>query len=184
MANSIASPRSLTKDTLMTLLRTVQSTVLSVAVVATMALVVAAPSPASAAAPSGARAGKARAVAPSFANEVLRLTNLERTKRGLRPLARAQCTERASARWARTMAAKRKLRHQSLRKVARACRSGLVGENIAMGRPLSPAQVVRMWMHSSGHRANILRPSFGHLGVGAYQSTRSGAIYVVQSFRA
>jgi uncharacterized protein YkwD len=41
------------------------------------------------------------------------------------------------------------------------------GENIARGYP-SPAAVVTAWMGSEGHRENILRPTFTHLGVGVH----------------
>lgn len=40
-----------------------------------------------------------------------------------------------------------------------------LGENIAKGQK-NPAQVVDAWMHSEGHRANILHTDFGYLGVG------------------
>ncbi len=44
------------------------------------------------------------------------------------------------------------------------------GENIAMGQP-TPDAVMRAWMNSSGHRANILNCDFRNLGVGlAYDS--------------
>ena len=39
------------------------------------------------------------------------------------------------------------------------------GENIAKGQP-SPEAVVDAWMHSEGHRANILNENFTHIGVG------------------
>lgn len=39
------------------------------------------------------------------------------------------------------------------------------GENIAKGQA-TPQAVVNAWMNSSGHRANILNPSFTHIGVG------------------
>lgn len=39
------------------------------------------------------------------------------------------------------------------------------GENIAMGYT-TPEAVVNAWMNSSGHRANILNPSFTEIGVG------------------
>lgn len=39
------------------------------------------------------------------------------------------------------------------------------GENIAKGQ-VSPEAVVKAWMNSSGHRANILNPSFTEIGVG------------------
>jgi uncharacterized protein YkwD len=39
------------------------------------------------------------------------------------------------------------------------------GENVAQGQK-TPAAVVNSRMHSTGHRANILRSSFKYLGVG------------------
>ncbi|HEY4552384.1 MAG TPA: CAP domain-containing protein, partial [Bacillaceae bacterium] len=39
------------------------------------------------------------------------------------------------------------------------------GENIAYGQR-TPEEVVKAWMNSSGHRANILNSSFTHIGVG------------------
>ena len=43
-----------------------------------------------------------------------------------------------------------------------------VAENIAWGAGArgTPKAIVRGWMHSPGHRANILNPQFKHLGVG------------------
>ena len=40
-----------------------------------------------------------------------------------------------------------------------------IGENIACGQR-SAAEVVEGWMNSPGHRANILKPGFTHIGVG------------------
>lgn len=39
------------------------------------------------------------------------------------------------------------------------------GENIAMGQQ-TPEEVVAAWMNSEGHRANILRGDYTHIGVG------------------
>ena len=39
------------------------------------------------------------------------------------------------------------------------------GENIAKGQQ-TPEAVVKAWMNSSGHRKNILNPSFTEIGVG------------------
>jgi len=46
-----------------------------------------------------------------------------------------------------------------------------VGENIAWGAGSSgtPQAIVRGWMHSPPHRANILSPAFRHVGVGFAQ---------------
>jgi uncharacterized protein YkwD len=163
----------------MSLVRTVLSSLL-VALLATVGLGLA-PQQATAASGSTARqAARVSTVSASFESEVLRLTNRERQARGLRPLAPSYCTERVAGRWAWKMAARRMFKHQKVRRIARACRTGYVGENIAMGGGLSAARVVSLWMHSAGHRRNILNPKYGHLGVGAYRS--AGGTYVVQDF--
>jgi hypothetical protein len=46
--------------------------------------------------------------------------------------------------------------------------SGWSGENIAAGQP-DPVAVTSTWYNSSGHRANMLNPSFRFIGVG-YQN--------------
>lgn len=50
------------------------------------------------------------------------------------------------------------------------------GENIAYGLrgQGTPESIVRAWMNSSGHRANILNPDFRELGVGFAIGTPSG----------
>lgn len=47
------------------------------------------------------------------------------------------------------------------------------GENIAYGEDSAgtPKKMVQAWMNSSGHRANILNPSFRDLGVGFVRGT-------------
>lgn len=55
-----------------------------------------------------------------------------------------------------------------------------VGENIAMGYS-DPEAVMKGWMNSSGHRANILRSNYGSIGVGCY--INNGTCYWVQNFR-
>jgi uncharacterized protein YkwD len=56
-----------------------------------------------------------------------------------------------------------------------------VAENIAMGQE-STEHVVRTWMGSSGHRANILNGAFRRIGVAAYQTPR-GVIFWCQQFQ-
>lgn len=50
----------------------------------------------------------------------------------------------------------------------RHARSWSLGENLAWGAggASTPRQIVRAWMHSPPHRANILSPSFLQIGVG------------------
>lgn len=57
--------------------------------------------------------------------------------------------------------------------------STTTGENLAWGAKAesAPVRIVEDWMHSPGHRANILRPEFTEVGVGvAYQAPIVGAI--------
>lgn len=56
------------------------------------------------------------------------------------------------------------------------------GENIAYGQK-SPAEVMKAWMNSSGHRANILGSSFTNIGIGCYIAP-NGTIYWSQLFTA
>ena len=56
------------------------------------------------------------------------------------------------------------------------------GENIAAGQR-SPSEVMGSWMHSQGHRANILNADFNHIGIGAVYVNNGGyELYWVQVF--
>lgn len=55
-----------------------------------------------------------------------------------------------------------------------------VGENIAMGYP-DVAAVMSGWMHSPGHRANILNKNYQDVGFGIAKSV-TGAIYRCADF--
>ena len=70
--------------------------------------------------------------------------------------------------------------HQSLSPIMKACSARAAGENIAWGN-VSADQMMVMWMNSPGHRANILNPSFTHVGIGATKAS-SGRWYGVQDF--
>ena len=54
-----------------------------------------------------------------------------------------------------------------------------VGENIANGQ-VDADDVMKSWLNSPGHRANILNKSFGKIGVGAFEY--NNRIYWVQIF--
>jgi uncharacterized protein YkwD len=56
----------------------------------------------------------------------------------------------------------------------------MLGENVAFGQS-SASRVVDSWMHSRGHRANILNTGFTEMGAG-YAVDRSGRPYYVQVF--
>ncbi len=55
-------------------------------------------------------------------------------------------------------------------------RGPFVGENLAWGTGsyASPQTVIQEWLTSPAHRANLLRPSFTRIGIGAVQGTFRG----------
>lgn len=60
----------------------------------------------------------------------------------------------------------------------------LVGENLALGDFYSDRDVMDGWMHSPGHRANILKPGYTEIGTAAFLGTYNNrpAWFAVQEF--
>ena len=102
---------------------------------------------------------------------VINYTNAERKRRGLPELEVDVALVKSARKHCAWMT-----RHRSLQHARQA-----VAENIAMGQR-SSKDVVRAWMNSSGHRANILNRAHGRIGVAAYQ-TASGTIFWCQQFK-
>lgn len=106
------------------------------------------------------------------ASEVLSRTNAERAAAELPPLAHDPRLAAAAQAYSTDMATRGFYSHTSPeglqpwdRARATGCTHRGIGENIACGQR-SPAEVVQGWMNSPGHRANILKPDFTHLGIG------------------
>ncbi|MFF8971712.1 CAP domain-containing protein [Streptomyces sp. NPDC014995] len=104
--------------------------------------------------------------------EVVDLTNRERARAGLRPLGLDPLLATAARAHSADMVARSFYSHVSPegsrpwdRTAAAGSARRTIGENIACGQR-SPAEVVEGWMNSPGHRANILKPAFTHIGVG------------------
>jgi uncharacterized protein YkwD len=116
----------------------------------------------------------------SYDAQLLALTNAERTRAGLRPLAGHACATTWAQSWSRHLASTGTLAHQSLSTVLRDCGARGAAENVAYGSS-GAAAMVAQWMASPGHRANILSPTATHLGVGAVQRA-DGRWYGTQVF--
>jgi uncharacterized YkwD family protein len=108
----------------------------------------------------------------AYEQKVVELTNQERAKNGLKPLALDTELSKVAREKSRDMQSKGYFSHTSptygspfdmMKKFGITYRSA--GENIAMGQP-TPEEVVKAWMNSSGHRANILNANYTHIGVG------------------
>jgi len=102
---------------------------------------------------------------------VVEATNAERAQYGLPPLEVDDDLMRTARDHCAWMTNAESMRHTSQP----------VAENIAMGQE-SPSHVLRTWMGSSGHRANILNGAFRRIGVAAYQTPR-GVIFWCQQFQ-
>jgi uncharacterized protein YkwD len=111
---------------------------------------------------------------------VVRLTNARRKAHGLKPLKAAACADRLAEPWTRHMATTRRLVHQSLDPFFDCPSVQYAGENIAVGYE-TPRALVSGWMHSSGHRANILSRHYHRIGVSGWRAT-NGQTYATQDF--
>ena len=129
--------------------------------------------------PCGATTAKPSTTGLSAAGETtVCLINRERTRRGLPALRLNALLNQASLEHSQDMVRQRYFEHTSLdgRTVGDRIRasgyargvSASGGENIAygFGRESTPEAIVQLWMHSPGHRADILRASFTEIGIG------------------
>jgi uncharacterized protein YkwD len=114
--------------------------------------------------------------------KVLARVNAVRAKHDAKPLKIHRClTVTVAQPWAVHLTKIRKLVHRDLAKVFDMCPGfSRLGENIAYGYPTA-ASVMNGWMHSAGHRKNILSKSYTRIGLGLAR-TSDGTRYWVQNF--
>lgn len=131
------------------------------------------------------------AAKPSIANdfewELIKLTNNERKKKGLKPLSANEAMQ-----WRMDVRADELSRYFShTRPDGSSCMTvfdGIknvnhFGENVAAGYP-TPADTIKEWMNSNnGHKENILYGGFSHIGIG-YKKVENGyyGCYWAQGF--
>ncbi|MDT9591818.1 CAP domain-containing protein [Nocardioides zeae] len=133
--------------------------------------------------PASAQVGAAttQAVTP-FPERVRVEVNKQRTANRVAALGTSKSAPAAAQSWARQLAnADQGLSHQPLRPLMDRNHWSRAGENVAYLGSKDAAQVTRMWMNSSGHRANILNAGYTHTGVGV-ATARSGRVYVVMLY--
>ena len=115
------------------------------------------------------------------------LLNQQRRSHGLRALRNDAKLGRAAAGHAHDMVSRHFFAHDSLNGASFATRikrtgwtnsrrSYTVGENIGWGGGTlgTPRSMVRAWMNSAGHRANILSRSFRMIGIGIANGAPTG----------
>ncbi len=123
----------------------------------------------------------------SYETEVIRLINIERTKRGLSALTTNWQLSRVARYKSQDMINKNYFSHTSPTYGSPfnmmenfGLKFSAAGENIAYGQR-TPQEVVTAWMNSPGHRANILSAAYTQTGVGAAKKA-NGTLYWTQMF--
>jgi uncharacterized protein YkwD len=123
----------------------------------------------------------ARPTAPKYSAAVVRIladTNAYRVSHGRAPLSLQPGLNLVAAQWAQRLHDRCDFVHRSSFSVYPSGWSR-AGENIAGG--YSYTSVVRSWINSPGHRANLLG-DFTHIGIGYVAGSRCYRTYAVQNF--
>lgn len=110
-----------------------------------------------------------------FEAEVLELTNEFREENGRDPLEADARLMKAAEGWSREMARGDFFRHSDTGAEIEEVGYDADGwaENIAAGYE-TPEKVVQGWIDSPGHRRNMLREDFEHIGIGYYYKSNDG----------
>lgn len=143
------------------------------------------------AAPAQAQDGSSQSPQQThFSNEIITLTNIQRQNHGCGPLRQNDQLTNAAQRHSLSMASNNYFSHTgndgstmtSRTADARYVSYSLLAENIAAGNN-TPQATVEAWMHSPGHRANILNCALSEIGVGyAYDANSTYKHYATQDF--
>ncbi len=121
--------------------------------------------------------------------QILETTNQERKDAKLPPLRHNPLLSRVAHAHSENMARQDKQDHilDGMTHADRIRRAGYkfrtAGENIATGQGVTLADVLRGWMKSKGHRANILSSKYTEIGVGVAQG-KDGKVFYTQVFAA
>lgn len=119
------------------------------------------------------------AARPGIEQQIVGLINRVRRRRGLAALSTSRRLAFVAGAHSLDMARHHELSHDSsngetfAQRVWRVTNARVIGETIAEVTGGSARSVVRAWMHSPPHRAELLSPSFRVVGVGCVRQGRS-----------
>jgi uncharacterized protein YkwD len=115
-----------------------------------------------------------------YESRVLHVINQRRSDHGRRPVRRLDsCVDRLSERWAAHLAATGDFAHRDQRVVLNRCDMHWAGEDLARGTAMRPAGAVRAWMHSSEHRAVLLKRRADRAGIGVRLDDQGRVVLVL-----
>ena len=121
--------------------------------------------------------------------DLLGYANAERAAHGLKPLVWSSAIATMAQNWTASMASTALdcttayLKHNPNYQGQTPGNWTLVGENVGCAQPARAKVIHDAWMASAGHRANILRPEFTHIGIG-WAVTKNGIAFVTEDFAA
>ena len=125
-----------------------------------------------------ATAGGQATTQPQSEQALLGAVNGVRASHGLRTLRVDSALVRAARSYSAQMIRTGVFAHGAMgvRLAQHGVRGPMFGENLAwgVGSRASAAAIVRGWMASPGHRANLLRPGWNRIGLGALRGTFQG----------
>jgi len=112
---------------------------------------------------------------------ILADVNAARGRVDVKPLKANAAMNTVALKWSQKQAANATMSHNPNYASQIPAGWSAAGENVAFG--YSPTTVTRAWLDSPGHRANVLRTSFTHIGIGVACSD-AGRPYYTQVFGA
>jgi len=127
--------------------------------------------------PGIARPSPTPSVSPSdpaaYAAQIVQGTNEVRRAKGLPTLGGSRCAQDAAQKRAKALIGKAELTHALLNGVIAGCASGTTAAENLSKAAATPAAVIDAWMHSPGHRSNLLDPALTQIGVGCVMGGQS-----------
>ena len=125
-----------------------------------------------------ATAGSQATTATQSERALLGAVNGVRASHGLRPLRVDTALVRAARSYSARLIRTGTFTHGAMgaRLAEHGARGPVFGENLAwgVGSRATAGAIVRGWMASPGHRANLLRPGWNRIGLGALRGTFQG----------
>ncbi len=116
--------------------------------------------------------------ASTYTSRLRMWVNRARSDRGIRHVRTIHCLQRKARRWVQHLLDLGRLVHQDMGNLISACSLSAAGEVLGMG-PVTPREMVQLWLKSRPHRRIVLGRHYRLDGVAARRSAATGWIACV-----